>query len=100
MKTIFLKDHIETVKIECLNRNSLDHYFSPELIDQAIQAQVNDNLRYKNGKTYCNEFGVGSEYVNKSDIPNYETEAECAKWEFSGYVRNSASRLKRGFTAI
>lgn len=100
MKTVYLKDNIDVVRQECIKRNQDGYDYSLDLINQAIEAQVKDNLRYRNGKTYCNVFGVGSEYVHKSDIPVYESESECAIWEFSGYVRNSASRLSRGFSVI
>ena len=99
MKAIYLKDHQETVLNECLNRNKDDRY-KIQTIKEAMKAQVNDNLRYKNGKTYCKEHGIGSQYVNKHEIPNYIDPAEAAKWEFTGYVMNSASRITRGYTAI
>lgn len=100
MKTIYLKDHTEAVKEECLNRNTADHDYSPKQIDEAIQAQIGNELRYSNGKTHDKQFGVCAEYVNKSEAPKYSSEDEAAKSEFSGHVRNSASRVKRGYTAI
>ena len=97
MNTVYLKDHIETVKKECLRRNKTDHYISPDLIDLAIQANVKWNLRYNkaNGKTYSDQFGHGpcAEYVNKSDVPKYDDDSQAAVWEFTGIVRNSISAL-------
>jgi len=102
MKTVYLKDHIDAVKEECLRRNEAD-YISPALVDPAIQAHVQWNLRYNKatGKTYSNEFGPGPlcEYVNDSDIPKYDDDIEAAIWEFSGIVCNSMSKLSRGYPA-
>lgn len=96
---VYLANHVEAVKAECLRRNEPGHYYTPEEIDNAIKAQIEDNLRYRKGRTYCNSFrGPASQYV--SDIPAYESDEVCAVWEFSGYVRNSASRVKRGYPAI
>ena len=100
METIYLKDHTEAVKEECLRRNTAEFYYSPKQIEEAIQAQIGNELRYRNGKTIDKLFGVCAEYVNKSEIPKYSTKDEAAKWEFSGWVRNSASRVTRGYTAI
>lgn len=103
MTTVYLKDHIDAVKKECLRRNEQDHYISPDLVDLAIQAHVKWNLRYNkaSGKTYSNQFGPGpcSEYVNDSDVPKYDDDSQAAIWEFSGIVRNSMSRLSRGYPA-
>lgn len=102
MKTIYLKNHVDTVRAECLRRNDpLTQYdYSEALINQAIAAQIENNLRYRDGKTYDRCFGLASEYVNKSDVPHYTNDSEAATWEFSGHVRNSASRINRGHTAI
>jgi hypothetical protein len=99
MRTVYLKDHVDTVRQECIKRNDTI-YYPVELIDRAIHAQIGNELRYRNGKTYDKCFGVCSEYVNDFDIPNYEEESTCALWEFSGIVMNSAGRLHRGYSAI
>jgi hypothetical protein len=96
---IYLKDHKQIVLEECLNRNS-NSYINSELIKQALNAQCDNNLRYSKGKTFDNSIGKIGEYVSKNDIPKYVDNGECAKWEFSNLVRNSASRLQRGYTAI
>lgn len=99
MKTVYLKNHVATVRAECISRNEDGHSYSPELIDQAIAAQIKNRLRYRNGRTF-DRSGWISEYVYKTDVPQYTDLNECARWELSGHVRNSASRIFRGFTAI
>lgn len=97
MNIVYLKDHIETVREECLRRNETEHYISPDLIDLAIQANVKWNLRYNkaSGKTYSDQFGRGpcSEYVNNSDVPKYDDDSQAALWQFSSIVRDSISAL-------
>jgi hypothetical protein len=98
--TVYLRDHKEAVKEECLKRNgNLNNYYSAEEIDNAIEAHVKRELRYKptEGRTYNNILGWISEYTKNSDIPEYTDPAEAAKDQFSGEIRNSASRVKRGY---
>ena len=103
MNIVYLKDHKEEVLQECLKRNNfLGSFFNELEIKEAIEAQIKNGLRYntKTGATYCNDLGKCSKYVRKKDIPEYEDSSEVAKWEFSGFVRNSASRKKRGYSLI
>ena len=106
MSTIFLKDHKEIVLNFALEieRNSAkpNSYFNEKEIREAVEAQINDNLRYnkKSGITRNTSDGITCKYVYKKDIPKYSSSEECAKWEFLGFVRNSASRKKRGYSLI
>ncbi len=99
MNTIYLFDHSETVKAACLKRNQLGHDYSLELIDQAISIHLSDDLRYNltSGQTRNNSIGVISEFVNKSDIPVYESDSDAAEWAFCGMIRNTANMIKNGF---
>lgn len=98
-----LKDNQDVVLQFCIARNNTSHIPS-ELINKGLQAQIKNNLRYnpKTGKTYSNDFKntCVAEYVETKDIPKYEDTETCACWEFAGFVRNSASRLQRGYSAI
>jgi hypothetical protein len=96
---VYLKDNIDTVRQECIDRNKPGWDYPLELIDKAIEAQVGQNLRYRNGKTYDKD-GCLSQYTCSTDVPEYESDQEAAKWELTSHVRNSANRLYKGFTAI
>lgn len=101
MRTVYLKDHKEAVLDECLKRNS-NHYFSKSLLIEALEANAKDELRYNKtyGITQNKSMGRIAEYVNKTDISEYDSDEEAAIWEFSGWVRNSASRKERGYSII
>lgn len=99
---IYLKDFKDVVFEEAKKRNEPEYHYSDKELTDALNANVKDELRYnlKTGKTYNKHMGKVSEFTNKEDIINYETPEEAAKWSFTGFVRNSASRVKRGYSAI
>jgi hypothetical protein len=101
MNIVFLEDHINVVIEECLKRNQTGYEYDITVLKQAIDAHVNTNLRYhkRSGKVY-NRNGELSAYVHKTDIPNYSSDIDCAVWEFSGIVRNSANRIFKGLEPI
>jgi hypothetical protein len=92
--TVYLRDHINTVRSACIQRDQ----YSIDLIDKAIVAQVENNLHYRDGKVYDKLFGLSSEYLDEA--PVYKSEQECAEWEFCGYICNSAWRLQNGYPAL
>lgn len=99
---IYLKDFKDVVFEEAKSRNEPGYHYSDKELTDALNANVKDELRYnlKTGKTYNKHMGKVSEFTNKSDIIDYDTPEEAAKWGFTGFVRNSASRVKRGYSAI
>ncbi len=102
MKTIYLVDHIETVRAAALKRNEPGYNYSPELIDKAIQAHIGDELRYNlsTGITYNKSLGWCSKFVNQEDIPVYDSHDDAAEWSFTGMVRSSCSSFLRGYALI
>lgn len=55
---------------------------------------------------YCIETGITRDctgelarYCNKSDVPIYDSLEDVMRWEFRGFIGNSASRVARGFSA-
>lgn len=97
--TVWLVDHQEAVLDEALKRNHPQSYFSVEEIKEAISYCVEEEYRYNKskGKTYCKFFGMQAEYIDKEDLPKYESNEEAARWEFTNFVRNEASRKKKNY---
>jgi len=93
---VYLKNNIEYVKNEIIAKREIGKTVSNYLLTDAINFHVKQNLRYneKTGTTYKkNEWC--SKYIDQK--PEYETEEECAFWEFAGEICNSISRKQRNF---
>lgn len=81
-----------------LGSNPRGHEFKAESLALARQALVSRNLRFDNvtGRIRDNT-GELERYVNQSDFVPHASESEVMQWEFSRWIRNSASRIERGY---
>ena len=72
--------------------------YSRETTLEAIADQMSKDLRYNTvtGKTFDNRLGLLGEYSSYEDIPTYENVLEVIEWEFSPYINNKCSMIKRG----
>ncbi len=72
--------------------------FKPESIKAAREALCKRDLYFDN---YTGRIHEGGEEVEKhsyaGDFVPHHTERDVFDWEFSRYIRNSASRIERGF---
>lgn len=100
-KFVYLKDFKEAVRDEAIRRNSIKSTLPIGLIDEAIEAHCNNNLRVNPiSNIVWNKEGWLSRPSTANDTTTYESEEDAAVWEFTCYVRNSASRKMRGYTLI
>lgn len=75
--------------------------FSPETIAQARESLERANLRFDNstGKIYLGR-ECGESYCTSTDHVPHKSAEEVMRWEFSRWIKNSASRISRGFKAV
>lgn len=72
--------------------------FSPAAVRAARAALLARNLRFNNATGIMRDnTGVLEKYVRASDHKPHKCLEDVMRWEFSRRIRNSASRIERGY---
>lgn len=97
--TVYLNNHREAIINECLRRNEPLRTIPRQVIEQTLDLLSPYNIRYNTatGKTLKGNSWI-SQYCDTADLPKYETAEQAAIWEFTGYVRSEAGRLRMGYS--
>jgi hypothetical protein len=93
-----MRRHIKLSELSYIPTPKLDAY-SPDLMEQARAAQVKKNLRWDNalGILRDDDIGLRARFVNQSDHEPHDNEEDVMQWAFASSIKNSASRISRGF---
>jgi hypothetical protein len=93
-----MRRHINLSELSHIPTPKSDTY-SPDLMERARAAQVQKDLRWDNvlGVLRDNDIGLRARFVNQSDHEPHENEEDVMQWVFASSIKNSASRISRGF---
>jgi hypothetical protein len=93
-----MRRHIKLSELSHIPTPKSDTY-SAELMEQARTAQVKRNLRWDNtlGILRDDDIGLRARFVNQSDHEPHDNEEDVMQWVFASSIKNSASRISRGF---
>lgn len=93
-----MRRYIKLSELSHLPTPKSDDY-SLDMMEQARAAQVAKNLRWDNGLGILRDDDVGlrARFVNQSDHEPHDNEEDVMQWVFASSIKNSASRISRGY---
>ena len=93
-----MRRHIKLSELSHIPTPESDDY-GPELMEKARAAQVKRNVRWDNalGILRDDDIGLRARFVNQSDHEPHDNEEDVMQWVFASSIKNSASRVSRGY---